>query len=979
MVQTAATFAIRFFGGVGFTCDPPIDSALPPRCLSVLAYLLLHRDRELGRDSMAFTLWPDVPEEEARANLRRALYLLQRWLPQYSNAWFFTNRRSIQWNTGAPYSFDVAEYEAHEQAGRLAEAASLYTGDLLEGVDEEWIDAERVRLRTKHLDVLRRLTGQLRDSGDISGAIAAAQKALAIDPWQETFVRELIQLRALSGDRAAAMREYRSFEEALKREMNAVPERQTTEVYERVTGGDQEDALPPLSSRPFGSNLPAQLTRLIGRDQEIDTLKLLLERHRLLTIVGAGGIGKTRLALELGERVRDRYRDGVWFIEFAPVSVAAFIPATVAAALRIQESHEKTLTESVIQALNNRRALLLFDNCEHVVDAVARFAVDVLRACPKVQIVTTSRQPLNTEGEQVYRVQPLSFPQASEGLSASDALQYSAIALFAERAQAARGEFALTDENVTAVADICRRLDGIALAIELAAARVRVLSPSRLNDGLRARFRLLTGGSRTQLPRHQTLQALFDWSYGLLEEREKMLLRRVAVFAGSFSLDGATATCADAGLDEVEVLDLLGSLVEKSLVNAETGGEIERYHLLESTRQYLDERLQECGERESMLRLHAEYYGAFAERADRDFHLTPLSVWFHNVAVEYENVREALLWALAGRNDIAIGAKIAGSLRRFWFDYGRLREGLFWIERGLEAIDEMAAPQLAARLHLARAVLLWGANKLQAADRACKLYEQVNDERGMGYALRQRALTLRQSHPEEAETACMRAADLLESSGDPGGFAMALNTLGSIVAQRGEFDVARAAHEHALEVATNNGCEYALLMTLIYLADNEFRRGNAAEAVARAQQALERADATRMPRLVLNVRCNLTIYRIALGQYAEAVADILEAMAFLPNVQDGYSTAVVLQQVALIEAERGNVSQAARITGYVDAYFSANDTEREVTEKIVRERLEKALRARLSETAYDALLKAGSALTEEQAVEEAQGVRQIAA
>lgn len=979
MVQTAATFAIRFFGRPGFTYDLPWDNTLPPRCLSALAFMLLHRDREISRDAMAFSLWPDVPEEEARANLRRSLYLLQRWLPEQNETWFFANRRYVQWNTGAAYSFDVAEYEKLEQADRLKEAEALYSGDLLEGVEDEWIQTERERLRTKHLDVLRRLTALLRDSGDIQAAIAAVQKALSIDPWQETFVREIIQLRALTGDRAAALREYRAFEDALKREMNAAPEQETTEVYERIARADQDDALPPLASRAFANNLPAQLTSLIGRDEEVHSLKTSLERHRLLTIVGAGGIGKTRLAVEVGSEVTERYRDGVWFVEFAPVSVAAFIPATVAAALHIHESHQRTLTESVIQALNNRRALLIFDNCEHLVDAIAHFAADVLHACPKVQIIATSRQPLNVEGEQVYRVQSLQFPDCSAGLSANKALQYSAIALFVERAQAARDTFTLTDQNVAAVADICRRLDGIALAIELAAARVRVLTPSHLNEGLKARFKLLTTGSRTQLPRHQTLRALFDWSYELLDEREKLLLRRVAVFAGSFSLDAATATCAELGIDPVEVLDVLTSLVEKSLINADTAGEVERYHVLESTRQYLDERLQECGERENLLRVHAEYYGALAERADREFHLTPQSAWFRNVAVEYDNVREALLWALAGQNDAALGARIAGALEHFWFNYGRIREGLFWIERGLEAIDEDASPHLAARLYLARAVLLWGTKKLQAADRACELFKAANDSRGLGYALRQRALTLRLNRPDEAEATCRRAADLLEHADDPGGFAMALNTLGSIIAKRGQFDEARAAHERAFAVATSHACEYALLITLIYLADNEFHRGNAQEAVARAEQALARADSTRMPRLVLNVRNNLAIYRMALGQYAAAVADVLEAIAFLPNVQDGYSAAVVLQQAALIEAERGNVSQAARLTGYIDAYFSANDTERESTEKSVRERLETALRARLSDAAYDTLLRAGAALTEEQAVEEAQGVRQVAA
>lgn len=973
------TLVIRFFGAPRFEYGKPLTNTLQPRALSALAYLLLHRGRDVVRDTMAFALWPDVTEEEARANLRRALYLLQHWLPEQPTPWFFADRRRVSWNEAAPYWLDVAEYETLAGQERLKEAVALFQGDLLEGVEDEWLAAERDRLRGMHLEMLHRLADQLAATGDAAGATECLQKALAIDPWREDFVRKLIRLRATSGDRAGALREYKLFEEALMREMGASPERETTEVFERIGKGDAVEAPPPLCGHAFENNLPAQLTNLIGREEEVGILKDTLERHRLVTIAGAGGIGKTRLAIQVGADLTEHYRDGVWLVEFAPISVEAFVPSTVAAALNIHESRERTLNQSVIQALSNRRALLIFDNCEHLVDAAARFADEVLRACPRVQIIVTSRQPLNAAGEHVYRVNPLPFPASSAELTASGAMQYSSITLFVERAQAVHDSFTLTDENVAAVADICRRLDGIALAIELAAARVRVLSPSRLNEGLRARFRLLTGGARTQLPRHQTLRALIDWSYALLDEREKLLLRRVAVFAGSFTLEGATAVYAAVDADELDVLDILSSLVEKSLVNAETGESTERYRLLESTRQYLTEVVDEADERERLLRLHAEYYRALALRTDHNFHRTPQSVWFRSVGDEYENLREVLLWALTDGKDAGIGATIAGSLRAYWFNCGRFREGLFWIEQALQAIDEGRNAFLSAKLYLAQAVLQWGTQKLQAADRAAVLFEAANEVQGLGYALRQRALALRTSRPEEAEEVCRRAANLLHEAGDSGGYAMALNTLGSILAKRGDFENASLTLEQALAAARVDGGDYATMQTLLYLSDNEFQRGNVEEAVTRAAELLDRAQSTRMPHLMLNARINLALYRIVLGQYAQAVDDLIAALALLTNVQDSYPTALVLQHVALVEAERGDAALAARLTGFVDAYFDKNQTEREATEKMARERLEKALRLHLLDSAYKKFYDAGTALSEQQAVEEAQGVRQVAA
>jgi len=963
--------AIHLLGTPKFNFGGPLENTLPRRSLSLLAYLLLHRDGEVPRDRLAFTLWPDVPEDDARAHLRRAFYTLGLWLPEQKSApWFVADRRHARWNANAPYWLDVQQYETLARDGSIAEAVELYAGDLLEPLDEDWIVTERERLRSMQLALLRRVIDQQRTAGQIAEAIESVQKALKIDPWLEELVRELIELRARNGDRAAAIRDYRSFEQALKREMSAAPERDTVAVFERICG-DEQDVPPPLSSRGFTNNIPAELTMLVGRALEVDELKKALESHRLVSIVGAGGIGKTRLALRVGAEVTERYRDGVWHVDLASISTHNFIPSAVAAAINIHESRDRTLFETVVRALNGRRALLIFDNCEHLVDEAARFAEELLRTSPKLQIVITSSQPLNIPGECVYRVDPLTFPSDFLALTAEQAIHYSAIELFVQRAHAADYAFELTDANAPAVAEICQRLDGIALAIELAAARVRALNPSGLNQGLKARFRLLTSESRTGLQRHHTLRALIDWSYGLLDQREKGLLRRVAIFAGSFSLQAVTAICADPGMDELDVLNTLASLVEKSLVVAELGEAAERYRLLESTREYLREELDKRNERDATAKAHAKYYQAFAESVDREFHSTPQAAWFSNVALEYENLRATLLWSLTEQHDVLLGATIAGDLRRFWYNCGRPQEGLYWIECALDVVDEASTPQIAANLHLARALLLQGIHKLEAAERACQLFETLNDSRGLGYALRQCALALPQENRTKAEELCTRAADLLKNAPDIGDFAMALNTLGSIVARRGDFERAAEIHEQALTAATRHGAEYALIHTHLCLADLEFQRDAFQQAVTRAEQALILVDAKHTAQLAANLRLNLAIYRVALGQYDGAANDLVEALALLRTAHDSSQTAIALQHVALIAAMAGKVSQAARLAGYVDSFVSANSMERQATEALGRERLAQSLRAQLSEETYRTLARAGALLSEEQAIEEA--------
>jgi predicted ATPase/class 3 adenylate cyclase len=362
-----------------------------------------------------------------------------------------------------------------------------------------------------------------------------------------------------------------------------------------ITGLPSE--FPPLRSLDaLPNNLPLQRTSFVGREQDVSEVKALLDRHRLLTLVGSGGVGKTRLAIQLGADLLDRYPDGAWFVDLAPIGDPELVASVAAQTLGMSQRQGQRVDEALPQWLKRKKLLLIFDNCEHVLETVAALADGILSTAKDVRIVATSRQPLEISGETVHRLPSLAVPPDAAGLTADEALRYGAIALFVDRANGVDTRFALSDDTAPVVAEICRRLDGIALAIELAAARVKVLSIPNLAQRLNDRFKLLTGGSRDALPRQKTLHALIDWSYDLLEPQEQLLFARLGVFAGGFGLEAATQIC---GVDcHIDILDLLASLTDKSLVVADTSGEHERYSLLESTRAYALEKLTAAGAHE---------------------------------------------------------------------------------------------------------------------------------------------------------------------------------------------------------------------------------------------------------------------------------------------------------------------------------------------------------------------------------------------
>jgi non-specific serine/threonine protein kinase len=444
----------------------------------------------------------------------------------------------------------------------------------------------------------------------------------------------------------------------------------------------------PTPSRP-PTNLPEPVSELIGRDAELDEILDLSTSHRLLTLTGAGGIGKTRLGFEAAQHLLPRFADGVWAVELAPLSDPELVPVTVATALGLKLTSGTVSPLSVANALRAKQLMLVLDNCEHVVDAAARMAEALLRANPAARVIATSREPLRVEGEWVYPVPPLAVP-AEGSLDGEDPLRYGAVWLFVERARAAAPHFSSDARVAVAMAGICRRLDGIPLAIELAAARVATLGIEELAARLDDRFRLLAGGHRTAMPRHQTLRATLDWSYELLTEQERVILRRLAIFAAGFTLQAASAVAADDAIAASEVVDCVANLVAKSLVTVDAGGARVRYRLLETTRAYALEKLVQVGEFDAVARRHAERYRDLFESAEAEVETRPTDEWLADYGPRIDNVRAALNWTFSDTGDVKLGVALASVATDFWLTVSLLSECCDW---GVKALAHLGTAE----------------------------------------------------------------------------------------------------------------------------------------------------------------------------------------------------------------------------------------------------------------------------------------------
>ncbi len=732
---------------------------------------------------------------------------------------------------------------------------------------------------------------------------------------------------------------------------------------------------PPLRSLDtLPNNLPIQRSTFVGREHDVADVKELLERHRLLTLVGSGGVGKTRLAIQAGAEMLDQYTDGVWFVDFAPISDPELVASVVALALGMSQQQGRRVDESIPAWLRRKKLLLIFDNCEHVLEPAAALADAILATAQDVRILATSRQGLDISGEAVHRLPSLPVPAEAAALKVDEALRYGAIVLFVDRAKSADTRFTLTDNTAPIVAEICRRLDGIPLAIELAAARVKVLSVPHLAQRLNERFKILTGGTRSALPRQKTLTATIDWSYDLLTPQEQLLFGRLGVFAGGFGLDAATKVCSGDGVDEIQIFDLLASLTEKSLVVADTSGEQERYRLLESTTAYALEKLSASGDRERFARRHAEYFRELAEAADERYDSTSTFAWFDAVTLELDNYRAVLEWALKRENDAVLGGVIAGALERFWFPASLEAEGRYWIELALARVSEADHTEIVARLHLAQAQFLSGKRCYEAAERAAQLYESVGDARGAAHAQLVRGFALLEMNRlDEAREPIAQALAASRACGDAWNVAQSLRGLAWVEWNRGDLAAGRELYAQALAGMKDLEDFVGASQVLGGMSQLEFAAGDPQQALRLTNETLKLAPLEKRGKAKFTGGAHVAIatYRTALGDLSGARESVGEGLREARRAQEELSLAFALQHLALLAALGGDAQRAAQLLGYVDAQCDRLGTKRGATDQWVYGKLLATLRDTLSEGEIDKFAAEGAAWSEDQAIEEA--------
>jgi predicted ATPase/DNA-binding SARP family transcriptional activator len=831
---------------------------------ALLAYLACEPEPH-PRETLMTLIWPELPRESAQGSLRQNLYLLHQAIPALPPTSgdgtvpiVLAGRHTIQLHPNARYELDVGTFMAllAEDPSHWSEAVTLYRGDFLadfflpaSAPFEEWAAARRADLRRRCLDALAHLAGHALAAGDLAAACAYAYRQLQIDNLRENAYRQLMTALALDGQRTEALAHYQACRRLLRDALGVEPSSQTRSLYERIASGElgaveQGPVVASVPERPR-HNLPLQLTSFVGRQSELAQVRRLLDRSRLVTLTGPGGCGKTRLALEAAGQLLGSFPDGVWLVDLAPLADPLFVTKAVAAALDVAEVGGQPLVEQLLDHLQPLKLLLVLDNCEHLIAATAELAESLLHHCPEQRILATSREVLDVAGEVAWLVPSLSLPEPQAELTLARIQQSDAVRLFVERAQAVLPNFSLTEQNAHAVVHICRRLDGIALAIELAAARVSLLRVEQIAVRLDDCFHLLTGGSRTELPRHRTLAGMLDWSYDLLAPAERRLLRALAVFAGGFTLEAAEAVCACAGSDEV--LELLAQLVRKSLVVGwRAPGQEARYHLLETVRQYALGKLRAAGEVEETQSRHLAYFLGLAELAKPWLRGERQLTWLNRLEGELDNFRAALSYALAdGSPPLESGVRLVVALIEFLWARGNREEYGRWLALAL-AQRHHVGPALRVQL-LSVAADLASVRFLPESPKALleeslSLCRQLGDNRSLGetlFWLGRNAYYLGDLATAESRLSeCLALAKEVDNLDQA---AAACSHLSAVAQRRGDLILAKEHATAALTLARQIGDRTAEMAPLSCLGNIALSQRQFEEATRLHQEALSLA------------------------------------------------------------------------------------------------------------------------------------------
>jgi predicted ATPase/DNA-binding SARP family transcriptional activator len=917
-IRLFGAFAVRVGGEV-----VPEGAWRLRKAKSLVKLLALAPERRVHREQATELLWPERTRAAAANNFHQALYVARRALEAAgaeTSAVLPLRDDMLVLYPGGRVEVDVDAFEAAvaraRESGELSDyraALEFHGGELLpEDRYEAWAVGRREAVSEAHLGLLLDLSSRLDQGGDAEAAIAALEQVVTIDPLHEGAQRALMRLFAAAGRRQHALAQYQRLRQALRRDLEAEPDPQTARLYQALLRGDvncdppdQEllrkaaHALRADRAGPARHNLPSALTSFIGRDRELREVARLLDRNRLLTLIGAGGSGKTRLALEAATARLGACHDGVWLVELAGLGDPALVPAAVASALGLTLPSQRPALEGLGAQLNQSRRLLILDNCEHLVAACAVLAEHLLGVCSGLRILATSREPLRVPGEVTWRVPSLTLPAPGQSVKPADLGSYESIRLFCERAGDVASGFTLSDANAGAVTEICLRLDGMPLALELAAARVGALSPTQIAERLGDCLAVLTAGSRSAFDRQQTLRATLSWSHALLTTAERALFRRLGVFAGTFALEAAEEVAAGDGVPERQVADHLGRLVDKSLVVAEDDSDGYRYRLLEPMHQYARELLVEAAEATTLETRHYAFYLDLARAADPEGAVGGPIVVPGRLNADHDNLRAALGWALRHEPEQAL--RLAVHMGPMWMAGSQFQEGSGWLQAALAAAPaptELRAEALRAACGL-KLRLGQGGEVSELGTERVMIFRALSDRCAVAHALDEVGVyEYMAGRYDRAERLYAESRALAEELDDRKVAAAVLHSVGVLAQCRGDFAGAREALLDSLarlrEVPAEDGERFFRVHTVGLFVAAEGPGGAPRMYFEETAQFFRRVDAMGAIGYVL---AGLGDVARAQGLSEPARERLTESLAHFREARDAMGTAFALNRL----------------------------------------------------------------------------------
>lgn len=914
---------------------------------ALLAFLAFYRHRPHPREELIQVLWPDALDSGPN-NLSLALSSLRHQLEPPGvgrGAVLQADRLSVQLNPDA-VGTDVAAFETAlvgaktasgpEQTPLLSKAVAWYGGRLLPGYDELWIVSEQQRLAERFFGAVRQLVSQHEQAGEVEGAIGLARRAVGIDPLHEPAHFELIRLLGATGQGAAASRQYRDLVRLLKKvdEAPSAATRALVQQIERDAGTSQPSAVvletqhvypvetsdtpppdtlgSPKAQPDRAPQLPLSFTRFFGREAEIAQLGETLLPHqetRLLTLTGAGGTGKTRLALEVARRLSEPYAGAVWFVALADLSDSQRIIDAILAALDVPRAPNVEPMEQVAAALSQQPSLVVLDNFEHLVDEGAPVVQTLLARVSTLTCLVTSRQVLALEGERTFVLHPLPTPNPDE--APEQLRQNAGVALFVDRAQAVRPDFQITLYNAPAIAKLCAGLEGIPLALELAAARSQVLTPAQMLEQLDERFGFLVSRKRGGgTSRHRTLRSALDWSYQLLSPELQRFFARLSVFRGGWTVEAAEAVC-----EEPLALDYLAQLTECSLIVPQEHADGMRFVMLETLRHYGQERLVELAELSNSRRRHSQWCINIAEQTETQVNGPKQVWWLARLELEHDNLRAALAWAAEQNQEACL--RLTGSLGHFWKVKGHWAEGRMWLERAVACAGRVGgvSPRLLAKvLHSTGNLASCRGDNVSARsllEQALALRRELGDCKSIAISLHSLGnVAYLQSEFARARAFYEESIHLHKALGDDQGVSASLGNLGRVASDQGDFLSARAFYEEALVIQRQFGDVTAIAQSLCNLGTLTCRQGDCAAARAFYEEALRLHRELDNKWEVANLLDNLGVVAYRQSNYTDACALAEEALIIQRQLGDESGTAGSLGILGNVACDQGDSLRA---------------------------------------------------------------------